>query len=236
MNNLNSKINISEVKKKMLDKFCVFFAESGFKLYKKDYRFKKETNQSIIDFSFEFLDFYPSHIEYSFACFISLKDIRKIEKEYFLYYNEPLHPTWHFLIAEGEFIHDLLNKERKYKRAYKNEISNQENLETALEQTFRIVKQNALPKAYSLDNLSNFQDYIFSDPSVITARLSEHLFIQACLFAAYLRNEQCYRDLISYLETELNTLEANGQQFSNIRKIISKVDTFVDHKNVPTAN
>lgn len=71
-------LSMKELKQNVLENVRNVFLDNGFKFKSKDFSFKKETSTAQIEFLFRFYSYYPTHNEYSFSCFIYLKELEPI--------------------------------------------------------------------------------------------------------------------------------------------------------------
>lgn len=221
-------IRIPELKEIVLNKTKGLFSEEGFRLNKSQMRFRKETDKAVIDFNFRFFS-YPSYSGYQFYCTLILKELNPIIKEYLNFFNADNDIIWNLLIVEGEFIRELLMKERKSQKMYMNVVST-DNINTGINQTLHIIRTEALPKAYTNSTLNGFQEY-FLRPERIIGRINEDLFILSCLLAAYLKYPPFYYEVVKFLTSELDKLKEKGKNFVTLYVLIDKLNLFISHKD-----
>lgn len=227
-------VRLPDLKNYLINKVQKLFYANSFKLNKSECSFKKETETSIIEFHFEFHGYYPSHNEYSFYSYIILKELKDIIALYKKFNNDGSEIMWNVLIVEGEFIHELLEQERKFKKLYTNEVNSIDSIEISLNQTLKIIESEALPMIYPISTLTGFQKY-FLIPQKIMSRINEGDFILSCLLASYLIDKQFYFEVVEFLLKELDKMKASGQNLESIYILIDKTNDFVKHKsNTPT--
>lgn len=226
----NDIIRLPDLKKHVLNKVQELFDTHSFKLNKKKYSFRKNTETSIMEFYFEFYGYYPSHNEYSFYSCVILKELKDIIGEYKKFINEDAEIMSNVLFVEGEFIHDLLKQERKFKKLYTNEVSSLGSIEISLNQTIKIIESEVLPIMYFISTLNGFQNY-FLIPQRMINRIHEVEFILSCLLASYLINKKFYLEIVEFLLNELNKMKVNGQHLESIYILINKTNAFIKQKN-----
>lgn len=227
---LKNVVKSKDLKTLVIDKSKPLFDNHGFRLNRSQSCFKKEIDTAFITFNFSFYSYYPTHNEYSFYCYILLKELKPIITKFKNFCNEDPNILWNLLIVEGEFIYELLNKERKFQKIYTNEVDTIESIETATNQTLQIIEADVFSEVYANSTLSGFQEY-FLKPERIMGRISEDDFVLSCLLASYLIDEQFYHDIIEFLVKELDNKKNEGKNFVSIYKLIDKVNAFVIHKN-----
>lgn len=230
MESINNSIKISDLKNVLFEKVNAFFVNQGFRSNKGHMKFLKETQTSSIEFLFEFSSYYPIHNEYHFKCFIFLKELDLIIKEYQEFTSIHQKILFHVLIVEGEFINELLNKDRKFSRSYVNEVDTIQNVEISIKQTLDILKNDALPKAYDLSNLIGFQKYFFDYPERIAGRITDNSFILSCLMAAYMVSEEFYLVTSDLIKKELDKCKATGLDLPSSYSIITCMNSFIEYK------
>jgi hypothetical protein len=225
-------IKTTELKKLLLNRVEDIFGKEGFQLNKNQFVFKKKISTAKIEFGFKFLDFYPSHIEYSFYCSIYLNELKNIIKEYKTFIGDNTDVLWNAFIVEGEFINELKNDDRKFKKLYTNEINTEESANAAVVQTKLIIEKEVLPLLREISFLSGFQKY-FLTPQKITSRIIEDNFVLSCLLAAYLIDEKFYFEIVGFLIPELDKMRTNGKNLVSVYLLIEKMNAFVKHKHFP---
>jgi hypothetical protein len=225
---MNQSIKISEVKKGIIDKFSNFFDQEGYKLNKAQLRFTKKLNTSMVSFNFKTHSYFPSHCEYSFTSCIYLKELDEIIRAYNSFNNKFIDISCNLSIVEGEFIYEFLEKERKFKRFYTNEIQTEEGLAKALIQTFKIIENDVMPLINANTTLSNFQkNYLL--PAKIIARIDEPEFIISCLLASSLIDIDFFIEIRNFIEEETGKFEkANNIKLTGLQNLLNSVSAFVE--------
>jgi len=222
-------MKLSDLKLQVLDKAQNLLAGKGYRLNKNQCKFRRDTESAVIEFAFKFYSYYPTHNEYSFQCTIILKELVDLITEYNNFFSLNTDLLWNVLIVEGEFIDDLVNKERKFQKIYNNEVDTPESIEKSIDQTLKIIEFEVLPLVEAANSLSGFQKN-FLQPEKIMKRINEENFILSCLLAAFLIDVQFYSEISKFITIELDKKKNDGIELSSIYLMIDNLNIFFSSK------
>lgn len=199
----------------------------GFKMVKSDYSFKKKVKSSSIEIAFGFVDYYPDSYEYHFVIMIKIKELEDIVQKFFKNFNIPQSPKWNTVIWEGDFVNELKGKEMKFRSCFHNEIYSVNELKASMSKTLSILKNKALPLAYSICSLNGFQEYYLSNKEEVVKNFaSNELFISSFL-AAYLKSDLDFDMLRKYVNQKLDEHKKNGILWTQLYSYLDKLEKFV---------
>jgi len=223
-------VKFSEFKKNILEDANDFFSKEGFKFNKGKQLFKKAIGKNYIEYSFDFLDYFPNWYEYNFGFSISIQEIEKIKKEFNDFNKSDKILLNSVFFFEGDFVEELIGKEYKYRSGHYNKISSTDDIKGSMSRILYIIREKALPLSYKFCDLSSFQEYYLCNKQEVIRNLaSETLFIST-LIAAYLKNTSEYVELSRFLKSELDIEKSKGSDYKQLYILLDKIDQFINHK------
>ncbi len=224
-------LKVSDLKKILFEKVNTLFTDNNFKSNKGQMKFIKQTKTATIEVLFDFSSFFPSHCEYHFKCFVYLKELDVIINEYQRFIQDKQKIYFNVLIVEGEFIKEMIMKDRKFSKIYVNQVDTLQNAELSIAQTLNILKSDALPKAQNLSSLNGFREFFFDHPERIAGRITDNFFILSCLMAAYTADKNLYFLTSDLIYQELEKSKKAGLDLPSSYSVLDKMRSFVEYKS-----
>ncbi len=223
---MNQLVKIDDVKNGIINKFQTFLSTKGFKLKRTQLKFLRNNKSTITTISFKTYSYFPSHYEYSFSCGIYFKELDDLVNAYNSFEGKLFDVLCNLFINEGEFIYDLLTKEKKVQNFYTNELKTEEQLMIALDQTSKILENEVLPIIDANTSLLDFQKN-FLIPEKILYRIDEPEFIISCLLASSLIDPEFCSEIGMFIKTEIKRKQdINGVEYRGMQRLQAGVSDF----------
>ncbi len=225
-----NEFKYAELKKFVLMEADKLLSVEGFKLVKSQLSFKKNIQSGRIEVAFDFLNYYPTNYEYSFGVLIWVNAIQELTREFYEFAGIKESIKWSTGFFEGDFIDSLRNSEYKFRTGYYNEVRSLAEAKNSMNATLDIIKNKAIPLAYSLCELKGFQDYYSSNKHEIVKNFGNNALFISILLAMYLRNETEFLSMSNYLRAELDMEKAKGIIYEELYFYLDRMSEFVKNK------